>query len=37
LSVTGSHDDVAARDVCANAAHADVLSYPRGRDAPRIC
>lgn len=25
LSVTGSHDDVAARDVCANMAHADVL------------
>jgi N-acetylmuramoyl-L-alanine amidase len=25
LTVTGSHDDVAARDVCANMAHADVL------------
>jgi N-acetylmuramoyl-L-alanine amidase len=25
LSDTGSHDDVAARDVCANMAHADVL------------
>lgn len=25
LTVTGSHDDVAARDVCANLAHADVL------------
>jgi N-acetylmuramoyl-L-alanine amidase len=25
LSVSGSHDDVAARDVCANMAHADVL------------
>ncbi len=25
LTVTGAHDDVAARDVCANTAHADVL------------
>ena len=25
LTVTGAHDDVAARDVCANMAHADVL------------
>jgi hypothetical protein len=35
LTVAGAHDDVAARDICANMAHANVLIWCSQMSSPR--